>query len=731
MKKRRCVMILGNELLQSTTYRRENKKMKKTLNYDYFPSTWQAVVWRNWGYIPVERIAKAIEASEADIKQAAKELGLPDMEPDLTWLKRGYLTIIRNNWMICTNEQICTLLEMTEDKLDFILKEDDFFWIKLGSFKPEVEAPKYAPLTDEQKKRTEEIRKLFAGSFVADKTDNGFCFIENYTRPVEDGEVKAVSTGESKALNLIYPYFALFGDVLLDDDIDPFPEGLLQEYAKMGINGVWMQGILYQLVEFPFEPRLSEGWQKRRESLRKMAIRAKKYGIGIYLYFNEPRGMRPEFFEKYPHLKGQREGNLYAMCTSTKEVQDYIYEGMKSLFSDVKELAGFFTITRSENLTNCYSRVAKETECPRCSKRTVWEVVAEVNNLLAKGAHDGNPEAKAISWAWGWKDAYADKIVKLLTENQILQCTSEEAMPFCINGTKGNVLDYTMSLCGPGEKAKGLWEVGSACGLETSAKVQINNTWEMSAVPFIPVFDQIEKHINGLKEAGVKHLQSSWTLGGCPAPNLKLAKWLMDGKGDVKAFLQDYLGEKVGDKVYEAQKKLSEAFREFPFHIDVLYHAPQNFGPMSPFFLEKTNYTATMVGFPYDDIVTWKGIYDADTLEIQFLKLCEGWKVGMEMLQACEGKNQRADEITLMAKVCYCHFMSAYHHIAFVNAREKKEVQKQLALISAEKEVVSALIELRLQDSRIGYESSNHYFYSLQDLKEKLINLNWCERQLA
>lgn len=704
--------------------------MKKTLTYEYFPTTWQAVIWRNWGYVPIERIAKAIGATEEEVKIAANELGLLNIQPDEAWLKRGYLTIIRNNWMICTNEQICTLLDITQDKLDFILKEDDFFWIKLGSFKPEVDAPKYAPLSAEQKEQTKVIKKLFENTFVVDKEDNGFQFIENYTRTVADEEAGQLCTDEDRPLNLIYPYFALYGDVLLEDDIDPFPEQLLQEYAKVGINGVWMQGLLYQLVEFPFEPKLSEGWQKRRESLRRMAIRAKKYGIGIYLYFNEPRAMRPEFYEKYPHLKGQQEDNLYAMCTSTKEVQEYLYEGMKSLFADVTELAGFFTITRSENLTNCYSRVANETSCPRCSKRTVWEVVAEVNNILAKGAHDGNPNAKAISWAWGWKDAYADKIVELLTENQILQCTSEEAMPFCINGTKGNVLDYTISLCGPGEKAKSLWKVATERGYETSAKVQINNTWEMAAVPFVPVFDQIEKHIRGLKKAGVKHLQSSWTLGGCPAPNLKLAQWLMEEKGDVKAFLQDYLGEEVGMEVYAAQKKLSEAFTEFPFHIDVLYFAPQNFGPMAPFFLEKTDCVATMVGFPYDDIVTWKGIYDADTLEIQFFKLSQGWKIGVDMLRESAGRSKDADEIMLMAEVCYCHFLSAYHHTAFVNAREKQEVEKLLDIVSDERDNVLNLINLRLQDSRIGYESSNHYFYSLQDLKEKLINLDWCEKQL-
>ena len=107
--------------------------------------------------------------------------------------------------------------------------------------------------------------------------------------------------------------------------------------------------------------------------------------------------MSDAFFKKYPHLRGQAEGEFYAMCTSTPEVQEYLYQGVRTLFEMVPDLAGFFTITMSENLTNCYSRLEGEMTCPRCKNRNPWEVIAEVNNLMAKGAHDVNPNAKVIS----------------------------------------------------------------------------------------------------------------------------------------------------------------------------------------------------------------------------------------------------------------------------------------------------------------------------------------------
>lgn len=713
----------------------------KAVEYCYFPTRWQAVIWRNWGYIQAERIAAVLDTSCENIREAAKQLGLDADEPvNEQWEKRGFLTTIRDNWHLCTYEQILTLLNISDEELAFILKEDDFMWNKMGSMKPSVEAPKYVPLTEEELTQTKRIATLLKERFTAGfgKRDNAFEFVQDFQMPLSESEVVVVPQ-ETGNLRMIYPYFALCGDALIDESIDPFPERILKKYADVGINGIWMHMVLYQLVEFPFEPSLSKGWEKRIESLRKLVAKAKKYGIGIYPYLNEPRGMSDAFFQKYPHLRGQQSGNFYAMCTSTKEVQDYLYQSVKKLFEMVPDLAGFFMITMSENLTNCYSKLGKrEMECPRCKDREPWEVVAEVNNIMAKGAHDANPNAKVISWAWGWKDDWAEKVVPLLTEGQILQCTSEEAMDFCIGGVEGRVADYTMSLCGPGEKAKKMWKAARDHGMQMSAKVQMNNTWEMSVVPYIPVFDKVATHINQLKEQGIQHLQVSWTLGGCPSPNLRLASWLMEDKGTLKEFLVDWLGENIAEGVYAAQQKLSNAFSHYPFYIGTLYYGPQNAGPMAPFFLEKTGYTATMVGFPYDNLERWSGIYPEDVYEDEYRQLVEGWREGLADLLAYQGKTPELDEMILMAKGVLCQYESAYHHIQFVSRRdaflaggEDTLRDEMLRIVREEMETVQTLIDLRLQDSRIGFESSNHYFYTLQDLKEKMINLAYCEENIS
>lgn len=714
---------------------------KPAIFYDYFPTRWQAVLFRNWNRIPLARMAKVLETTEEILLEEARRLRLPAaQEVSSRWDERGFLTIIRENWHLLPYEQLTALLQITPEYLAFILKEDDFMWHKMGRIKPFVEKTVYAPLKEEEKKRTEEIaQKLLSDLGGEHAPENAFAFCDRLLSPLTEEEKaeakKKIIPGDQ--LRTIYSYFALYGDPLLNPELDPFPERLLSEYAAMGVKGVWLQGILYQLVPFPFAPEKSEGHEKRMESLRALVKRAAEYDIGVYIYLNEPRAMDNAFFEKYPHLRGVREDDFYSMCTSQPEVKEYLESAMERLFREAEGLAGFFTITKSENLTNCISRSAAEGPCPRCAKRDPWEIIAEVNNLMARGAKKGNPKAKAIAWNWAWDDAWATKVAPLLTEGQIVQCTSEERMPTCIGGVEGYVIDYTMSLAGPGEKAKRVWKSALESGHETCAKVQVNNTWEASPLPYLPVFDRVEAHMKNLREAGVSHLQLSWTLGGYPSPNLKLASQIMSGETDVKAFLCNWLGEEDGMIAYEAQKKMSAAFTEFPFHVDILYKAPPNYGPMAPFFAKPSGWPATMTGFPYDDLNAWRGIYPVEILENQMALLVKGWREGAALLAPIEEKSEELSELSRMAQAALCHFESFLNHIRFVRSRNAyletgEDCQKEtmLSAIREERATVQRLIKLRAVDSRLGFEASNHYFYTMNDLEEKLINLRYCEEQL-
>ena len=100
----------------------------RLLPCQHFPMPYQAVIWRNWGMVPMARLAQILDCSEDQLVHAAGAMGLQPQD-DLcdTWCQRGYQTIIRQNWHLLSYEQILVALAWTPEKLDFILREDDFF----------------------------------------------------------------------------------------------------------------------------------------------------------------------------------------------------------------------------------------------------------------------------------------------------------------------------------------------------------------------------------------------------------------------------------------------------------------------------------------------------------------------------------------------------------------------------------------------------------------------------
>jgi hypothetical protein len=151
------------------------EKHIKAIEFPHFPTRQQAIVWRNWEMVPVERIAKALNTNKENILKLAEEMGL-NIPPDINeyWLERGYITIIRQNWHLLTYKQILILLDWTKQKLEYTLKEDDFLFHKLGHFKPEVEEVVYSPLSQEEKAQTVQIRELIKEYFPETKSSSNF-----------------------------------------------------------------------------------------------------------------------------------------------------------------------------------------------------------------------------------------------------------------------------------------------------------------------------------------------------------------------------------------------------------------------------------------------------------------------------------------------------------------------------------------------------------------------------
>ena len=520
---------------------------------------------------------------------------------------------------------------------------------------------------------------------------------------------------------IIYSYHGLYGSVFDEAPEKSFSDEMFLEYARLGINGIWMQAVLYKLTEFPFAPEISEGYEKRRENLRKIIEMAANYGIKVYLYLNEPRNMPNSFFDEHPELKGNSSSEETHMCTSAPEVQKYLYDAVADLCSAAKGLGGFFTITAAENATNCYSHgwPDRVNNCPRCSKRTPAQVFSEVNKIIADAVKSVDEKMRVIAWSWAWKDMKDfdfDEVMTETPEHIMLMSTSEVEMPFTIGGISGTVQDYTMSLPIPSEMAKDFWRDARNTGHDVMAKVQINNTWECSAVPYIPVFGLVKNHVERLTAAGVNNIFLSWTLGGAPSPNIKIAsQYFFDDAADT-----DMLSVLYGDRaetVKNAVSLLDEAFTEYPFHIHVAYFGQHFTGAVNLFYKEKTGFEATMTGYPYDDLDKWRSIYPREVFENQYRLLSSKWKEGIDALE-----DLRGNELFGVAESCYDIFRSSYNQIRYVQLQEQGKYAEMIEILREEEKLVLNMYEHALKDARLGYEASNHYVYTPQMCLEKVLN---------
>ncbi len=670
---------------------------QNAIELSHFPTKHQAFIFRAYEYISAEKIANILGTTEENVVRAEKEMGLPDYNPGNVWLERGYITIIRRMWHILPYSQLLDLLEMTEEELALILKEEDFLDVKL-THKPVCEPVRWRELTDAEKDQTEKIKALMQTIDISGK--RAFEFEYNVPKINRGGK-------EVFKTRMIYAFSGLYQHAFDVPSEVYLPDEQLAAYRDLGVNGIWTQGVLSGLVEFPFEPSISAGHEDRLARMRAMTERLAKYGIKLFLYINEPRYMPLSFFEKHPDIRGHVRGNGASLCTSTEKVRNYIRDSIEKICREVPLIGGFFMITRSENLTNCYSHSGDmnvECSCPRCSKRSVPEVIAELINTVADGAHSVSPDIKIFAWNWAWR-AYDEEIIRRLGKDIILLSQSELDVPFNIGGVEGRVVDYSMSIPGPGELAKREWKIAKECGLEVGAKVQISTTWEASTVPAIPVSPLIDNHIRALRDEGVEHLLLSWTLGGYPCNNIATA---------TKYF---YENANVDSPTYEAEKLFAEAFCEFPFHINTLYKGPQNAGPSNLLFPTPTGYLATMTCFAYDDLEQWRSIYPVDIFEDQFRKLCLGWEKGLELIDEAD-----ESEVAVMARAAYCIFKSSLDQIRFIRARDEGRFDDAKEIAKQEEITARLMLEQMNKNAAIGYEASNHYYFSKGQIVEKILN---------
>lgn len=705
---------------------------KTVIEQNGFPQKWQQVIFRNYGTVENSKLADILNTNEFVIQTEAKRMGLNLIKYNPDWVKKGFVTIVRNNWDLLSKRQIRTLLSMGEKEFERLLIYYDFLDVKVG-VKPELEEPFYSPLSKEEAEKTASIKNFMHANYKAPEI-MPFDFFSNAPENVyEEPEEYEITD------RYVSSYFASYDGVLDDDELKDYPAEYLDRLKKTGINGIWIQETLRNITPFPFDEKYSLGYEKRLTNLKKLTERCNEHGLGVYLYLNEPRSLPEEFFEKYPHLKGQiTEKNEYCLCTSTQEVKDYLFDATRHLVKNVPLLKGIMTITMSENATHCASRLFVQKNqgitltCERCKKRKAEEMAAEVSNIMMSAVRAENSKTQIIAnlWAWSifsdWTEEMIMHGIDCLDKDITVMCVSEAEKDLCRGGVPVKVFDYSISVVGPSDSSIKMLKRAKENGHKIWAKIQVNNSWECSAIPYIPTFGLMVKHIENLKKLGVSGLMMGWSLGGYPGGALPLCNGLCAKKPfDTDSWYKKTYAEN-SDLVQKAVSVFDDAFTNLPFSLANLYNGPDTLGVANLWTLERSNRSSTMTCFAMDDYEAYVYPYGAEIYISQYKLMCDAWENGLEMLNGING-NLAFEEYKRCAFATYNHLKGAMLHAEYSyykrNAKENKD--KLLEIIDKDSVLVKELYELVQKDAKIGFEMTNHYFYNSNLLLEKLLNLNY------
>jgi hypothetical protein len=723
----------------------------------HFPSRVHACVWRNWQAVEPQRIAKVLGTSVENVTRVAKSMGLPPAVAIPPEQKiRGYfwMTLCRRNWHVLPGDQLAMLLGTTWPQLlHFLQVEEVANWIILGTSKPKLGPLRYEPPTAEQQRRAAEFKRVVQQYFGDELRQTGeprFEFVRQLSRPLVAPGTNRYHGPRSCSPRYLCSCLKIYGDPLVDAEIGMYPEGLLERYAEVGVDGVWLYGVLSQLTPGGNAfPELGEGWQQRQANLRTLVARAKRHGIGVYLYINEPRAIEDSqaaaFFRHRPELRGVGNG----LCTSQPVVRQWMSDALTHLFQNVPDLAGVFTITASENQTNCaWCGKNIMDGCPRCKNREIPDIIAEVNATIEAGVHRGNPQAKVFVWDWGWRNARWDckAIISRLPKSVSLLSISEFDTPIHRGGVTVKVNEYSLSVLGPGPTTLEEWAFAKQIGLKTVAKVQLNNSWELASLPYLPVMDLVAEHCHRLASAGVDGMMMGWSLGGYPSPNLELAERLSrkptpTATEALDAVAGRHFGPQGVPYARKAWTAFSKAFSEYPFDQALIYLAPVQHGPANLLYPKRTGWRATMTGLPYDDLDSWHGPYPPLVFVAQMEKVAAGWKEGLAPLQAAVERapaQQRADAEAglVFARAAHLYFQSVANQARFVSARDalakstpastpdqrRQRLEEIRRIVRDELAIAREMFTLANRNSCVGFETASQYFYLPLDLVEKVVS---------
>lgn len=537
-----------------------------------------------------------------------------------------------------------------------------------------------------------------------------------------------------------------------------YTDEVLQKIAADGFNGIWVHGQIHHIVKTSHFAEFAPNSEKQIGALKTLCERAAKYDIKVYIYMQPPRGLPvsdKNFWKNHPDAAGQNlithgdDGNMFevnCICTSTKYVQEYLFEAFAKLASELPELGGVIIISASEYPAHCYSRRNVKmnftrkrkmqmdfvpTDCPRCGQREPEEIVIELLNIIRNGVRSVSQDWKLIFWNWSWTmylDPPCEEIISKLPQDCILLVDFERG-GLRKDGTFIN--EYSLSYAGPSEQFRDSMLAAQKNGIEVMAKLQLGTTHEIANVRSLPLIGSIYKKIRFIKENNIAGYMGCWNFGNLDSANTAAANFFMDTEKGVQEFAEYYFPGCNAAKCAEAWDAFAEAMQKYPFCVPFLYAGVLNHsigllppaGPVSDKLVGRS-WLPDERGDDYRESVS--DIFPLNTIIDNLNDIAQKWEKGMNLfaegIGSLESKNAKIEygNAFIVGK-CFAAAANLYEIYRLKLNWNENSMSEYEKMAAKQKEFVRAALPYVKNDPAQGFHIEGQFYSFNAEIMEKLI----------
>jgi hypothetical protein len=553
----------------------------------------------------------------------------------------------------------------------------------------------------------------------------------------------------------IAPYRWLSGWEL-EDENDYYPEPYLARLSSCGVNGIWVAGLLRNLVASRTIPELGPP-AHRLDKLRGLIDKAGRHGIKVFFFCIEPRALplNHPALKAHPEIGGASTDLYTTLCPSSPLVLDYIRETMRELFTHAPGLAGVINIFSGERPTTCWFDTTIAQRCDRCRVQPRADVQARTLDAFAEGIRAASPDAQLLAWTY-----IIDRTRETSPIAPMLDVMRQSRSDIAwlgnfehggikeILGKPATIHEYSLSYPGPSPDFRDLARAGVASGRPVFAKLQVGTTYELSAVPCIPVPGIVYDKFSALAGDGVTGAMLNWIPGGYPDLMLKAAgEAAFEPRRTRAAFLRRLAGicwgERNAEAVASAWERFGEAWQQYPFDNAVLYYGPITRAPAYQLHLERETRLAKPYNFgldrnralqPWEDqVARWIGHFTPEEVIQSFRDIAKHWLAGEAALQAClagfgadpaltrQVAGAAAVRIHVLAAANVYEFYACRDRLLAAPESERPALLKRMQTAATENAALAGEMKKHMAaDARLGFHSELYvYSYSPESLDEQ------------